>query len=78
MYGFSDMIELGLLEGQEWPSNAHKIVATNLGICNPRLTCCGDLVELVGSILKVPKDRIKSVTTEELIDEFNLYRGFIF
>lgn len=71
MYGFAEMIEMGLQEGEEFASEDHRTVAVNLGICNPRVTTRDTLVGLVTAVNKIPADRIRTVTPDELKSEFD-------
>jgi len=73
MYILPDMIEIGLEDGKKFPTEDHKTVAQNIGLCNPEVTNAEKLTYIVNCILNVPNDRIKTVTLEELEKEFNLY-----
>lgn len=70
MYIFNEMIDLGLKEGQEFTSEDHKIVAQTIGLRNPNVTNRDILVDIVQAVLKVPQDRIRKITYEELVKEF--------
>ena len=71
MYMFEEMIDLGLKENQKFPTKAHKKVAQTIAICNSSVVNRNLLTEIVQSILLVPKNRIKKITMDQLIDEFN-------
>ena len=72
MYIFPEMIDLGLKQNQSWPTKAHKTVAITLAICNPNVYNKDTLMDVVASVLKVPEDRIKEVTYEELRTKYDL------
>jgi hypothetical protein len=72
MYVFPTMINLGFRHDEKpvWPSKAHKLVAQNVGLCNPRVTDRDTLIAIVDAVNKVPMDRIKLVDYRTLIQEF--------
>ena len=70
MYIYEEMIDLGLKEGQTWPSDEHKHVAITIGLGNSNVTTKDKLIEIVQSVLKVPQERIKLVRYNELVAEF--------
>lgn len=61
---------MGLKEGQEFPSEDHKTVAQTIGLCNRNVFDADTLMEIVQSVIKVPVDRIRTVTAMELCEEF--------
>lgn len=61
MYIMPTMIDMGLEEGQEWPSEAHKVVASHIGLCNPCVVNRDSLTEIVQAVLKIPQDEIQQV-----------------
>jgi hypothetical protein len=63
MYAFPEMLEL---TKQVWPSDIHKIVATNCLIGNRRYFTMTDLMEACRIIADIPEDRIKLVTANDL------------
>jgi hypothetical protein len=65
------MIYLGLKEGQVFPSEEHEDVAMTLGLCNSYVTDRTTLTEIVQAVCKVPAERIKTVTMDEMIKEFD-------
>ena len=67
MYIFDEMIELGLPEGEEWPSKLHKKLAMNVLLCNPDITTRDSLIEGVKIILKIPEEEIPTLTYEKLV-----------
>jgi hypothetical protein len=71
MYCLESMIDLGLKNGQTFPSEEHKDVAMTLGLCNPRVTDRTTLTEIVQAVCKVPAERIKTITLDEIIKEFD-------
>jgi len=66
MYMLESMIEMGLKDGQKWPSKAHRAVALNLAICNPLIKTRDDLMSVVGKVCEIPKLEIKKVKYEDL------------
>lgn len=72
MYIVPSMIDLGLLENQQWPSEAHKTVASIIGLCNKHVTNRTYLTEIVQAVIKIPQDRIETVTLQECRYEFNV------
>jgi len=71
MYMIESMINMGLEEGQEWPSDAHKRVALNIGLYNLLVKDIDTLTNICQSVISVPQDRIELVTFEDLVTEFN-------
>ena len=72
MYIFEELIDLGLEEGQKWPSDAHRKVAAHLGLQNPRVTNKDALTKICQKVIAIPEDRIKSVTISECREEFEV------
>lgn len=72
MYMLDDMIDMGLKEGQKWPSKAHREVAAALAICNSAITTRDDLTNVVQKVCAIPKARIKKVTRADL-PEYGLH-----
>lgn len=72
MYILPEMIDMGLEEGQEWPSEAHKAVAKALGLSNRLVTTKDHLTEIVQAVIKIPQDRIEYVTADECRTEFEV------
>jgi len=70
MYALSEMINLGLKEGQDWPSPEYKMVASVIGLRNRNVTNRDCLIDIVQSVLKVSQERIKSITPDQLYEEF--------
>lgn len=66
MYGFPEMINMGLKNDQEWPSEAYQVVAVNLLICNPNINTIDKLTEGVQKVLNIPEDKIKTITMNDL------------
>lgn len=66
MYMMESMIDMGLEEGQKWPTSAHKAVACNLALCNPLVKNRDTLTDIVQKVCKIPKSEIKTVTMAEL------------
>lgn len=73
MYMFPEMVNMGLHEGQEFPSDDHRVVATTLCIGVPGLDNKDDLTTIVQSVLKVPQDRIRTVTIDQLKMEYDMH-----
>jgi len=74
MYIVEGLIELGLEEGQTFPSTTHRVVAGTLALGNSRVNCCDSMKRIVQAVIRVPQDRIKTVTINELWEEFGLPR----
>lgn len=72
MYMVDSMIDLGLKEGQKFPTGTHRAVARALVIGNPRVTNRDQMQEIVGKVLLVPEDRIADVTFKEMKADFGL------
>ena len=62
MYIFPDMIDMGLTKGETFKSDAHKVVASTIGLCNPRVVQRDHLMTIVKAVQEIPLDKIKSVT----------------
>ena len=72
MYLIDSMVDMGLENGQEWSTDAHRIVAQIVLIGNPFVKGLGDLRDAVAAINSVPDDQIKLVTPEGLRDDYGL------
>lgn len=72
MYIIADMIDLGLLDGQQWPSEAHKRVAMNIGLCNSRVTKRDALIEIVQAVIAIPMNEIRRVTPQTVVSKYNV------
>lgn len=70
MYLLPDMIDYGLLDAQEWPSDSHRVVATHLGLANAQCFSRDKLTELVQAVIAIPMDKIETVT---ITDCRNIY-----
>ena len=68
MYAIPDMIDMGLKDGQTWPSDAHRLVAQRLGLCNPLVKTRDALNDVVQKVITIPADKIKVVTIADLPD----------
>lgn len=66
MYILDSMVDLGLTEGQAWPSAAHRAVAQSIALCNPLITSRDALTDAVQKIIAIPQDKIKTVTFADL------------
>ena len=67
MYIMESMIDLGLGTGQQWPEDpAYREIAKSICLCNPSINTRSKLMSIVGKILSIPKDRIRTVTFLEL------------
>ncbi|MDD5651628.1 MAG: hypothetical protein PHF86_14635 [Candidatus Nanoarchaeia archaeon] len=71
MYIIPDLINLGLKDDQQWPTEAHKVVAQNLLLCRPEINDRDILIQCVQIILTVPIEKIETITLEELIKDYN-------
>lgn len=68
MYIFNEMIDLGLNKKSKWTSKAHRVVAQQVLLSNPRITSCQLMIDNVSIINAIPKDQIKKVTLHDLFD----------
>lgn len=68
MYLLPDMIDLGLEVGEVFPTEAHRIVAQNLFIGNSDINTRDELADGVSRVLKIPNDRIETITPQELTE----------
>lgn len=66
MYAFEEMIDLGLLYGQSFPTQAHRDVAVVLAVGNPHVMSRDHLTEIVQAVIAVPRREIKKVTVMDL------------
>jgi hypothetical protein len=66
MYMIESMIDMGLSEGQDWPTPAHRLVAANLALCNPQVTKRDTLNAIVQKVIAIPKSEIESLTWADL------------
>ena len=66
MYALPGMEDIGLNEGQEWPSETHRIVAQNVCLCNEFCSNADDMHAMVQAIIAVPEDELKEATLETL------------
>lgn len=66
MYMFKDMIDMGL-QGSEWTSDDHMVVAVNACIGNLSVKTMDDLSNNVKVINQIPQDEIRLVTGMDLI-----------
>lgn len=71
MYLLPEFVDHGLKNEERWPSEAHRKVAIAAAIGNGRVTTMDALQEVVRCVIQVPLDRIKTITFEELANEFN-------
>lgn len=72
MYIHPEMVDMGLEDGQEWPSSDHRFVAQNLALCNSAVCTREALTEVVQAVIAIPSDRIKSVTLNDCRYEFHV------
>jgi len=72
MYMIEGMIDMGLKEGQTWPTDAHRKVAQFMGLFNSRVTTRDALYEVVQAVIKVPADQIELVTAIDLATKYNV------
>jgi RNAse (barnase) inhibitor barstar len=77
MYIFEEMIDMGLKEGQVFPTELHRRVAQILALNNPNVKDRDTLIDVVQNILIVPIDRIQNITLFELENEFNFPQNII-
>ena len=72
MYICEGMIEIGLKEGQHFPTTNHREVACSITLCNTNVRAADVLMTVVQAVLKVPVKRIRKVTYHQLIKEFDM------
>jgi hypothetical protein len=72
MYLIDSMIDLGLKDGQKWPSTAHRKVAQAVAIANSRVTTRDSLTVICQAVIAIPKAAIKSVSFAELTDVYGV------
>lgn len=72
MYIFKNMIDLGLKDGQTWPSDEHREVAAGIGTCNSMVRSRDALTEVCQAVILIPADRIKTVTFKQAALEFKV------
>ena len=70
MYIIPEMIDMGLEEGQEFPSKAHKAVAEIIALCNPNVFQRDVLTAVVQAVCKVPMEEIVTVKYPTLVDRY--------
>jgi len=66
MYLIPDMIDMGLREDVEWPTESHRTVAINSLIANPNVISRDQLQLGVDHILNIPNNKIETIKTLEL------------
>jgi hypothetical protein len=66
MYLMESMIDMGLKEGQEWPSDAHRVVASRLALGNRLVHTRDALNDVVQKVIAIPADKIETVTIADL------------
>lgn len=67
MYLFEDMIDLGLKDGQKFPTKSHRDVAIALCIGNRSIKSRDDLREVVQNIIKMSKKDVENKTYEDFL-----------
>lgn len=72
MYMLPDMIEMGLEDGKDFTTGAHKEVCITCVIGRPGIDNLDQMIEMVKAINAVPVDRIQTVTIKDLQNEFNV------
>lgn len=70
MYAIPSTVNLGLKEGQAWPSDAHEEVARTITLGNPNVTTRDKLTEVVQAILLIPQDEIESISYTDLVERY--------
>jgi hypothetical protein len=66
MYLIDDMIEMGLKDGQKWPTKAHRNVAINLALGNPLICTRDALTGVVQKVCAIPEKDIKTLRWTDL------------
>lgn len=72
MYMMDDMIDIGLPDDKVWPTKAHRVVAQQVGLCNPRVTTRDALTRIVSSVLSIPNDKIEKVSLIDLVKVYGV------
>jgi hypothetical protein len=67
MYIFPDMIDMGLKDGQKWPSEEHKTVAQALLLCNSQVFERDILTEGVQWVMRFSEEKLKTLTMQDVI-----------
>ena len=67
MYAIDSMIDRGL-QGSEWTTQDHRVVAVNACIGNPMVKSMDDLVNNIKIINAVATENIKTITGKQLIE----------
>jgi hypothetical protein len=65
------MIYMGLKDDQEFPTPAHLNICENIILGNSQITTRDQLTEVVQIVIAIPNDRIKIITYEDMVNEFN-------
>lgn len=66
MYICEDFIDLGMEE--KWTSEDHKKVACNVCLCNPNVFTLEVLDKNRKIINGIPQEKIKTITTQDLLE----------
>jgi len=66
VYIHDEMIDLGLPDGVEWPTPAHRVFAQNLLLCNPAVHTCETLARAVEEVLALTHEQAMTVTLGQL------------
>jgi hypothetical protein len=74
VYCVAEMIDMGLEEGQQWPNDSYRQVASYVLLNNPHINTRDQLREGTQRILTIPGDRIQKVTLINL-EEFGFRVG---
>lgn len=72
MYIMETMIDLGLNEGQKWPSEYHKDLAIAIGLCNPMVTKRDQLIEIVQAVMAIPESALEGITWGEIVNHYHV------
>ena len=66
VYLVKGMVEIGLKEGENFPTGSHRVVAENLVIGNPAVDDAEKLTKVVQYVLTIPTDQIRQIRLEDM------------
>lgn len=75
MYILESFIDLGLKEGQTFPTEGHRQAAINLAICNPAVFTRDRLTEIVQKVITISNEKLESYTVVDAMNDGIYYRG---
>lgn len=66
MYLMDEMVDMGLPDGVQWPSEMHRTAAQNILIANPSIKNMDDLKQGVLNIINIPQKTLEKLTIQDL------------